>query len=217
MKVSTTKVLGVTEIAVGAIWVWKALIQPMFKSIVEGNLGIFDFTMLPFLSSPGFFAICVGYGLFRHADLNSVTRSIGILFVFAALFIAVSVGAWFQQPSEIASATIVVLTISVFVMLPIYVWLSKRVLKNLGIVTEGLHNFFGKPSAFLLALLVWSFSREVVEFLIPDRTVSGDFNWWHGAAVIAAIFLAFMFYDVFLKVVGIENRLPKHFNGQTHA
>ena len=216
MKFDThAKILAFISILFGGIWLSFSLIYFTINFIQTTSHWMFLTSLSPILvliSLPGIFALKFAIPLLKEANKENIIGSVGSITAMIILF------CWYHSlyyllPLFINSVSFLSELICIFlflIMLPIYITISKYIIKKEFNQTVGIRDLIGKTTigifSFLLFLLFFQiFNPNIGDHNFrPDPTNAQDMFWQSFIGLLPLI-IGVIFYKLVMYLLNLKS------------
>jgi hypothetical protein len=197
-----THILAAIAIAVGCWWSFMVLLQPLKRIWTEGfsdALPWFGLFIIPMMIIPGAMALFSGIGLLKEVTKEGIKGSVGALSIFGVFWSAVYVEK-FLLPEN---SNMLSLLIALAIVIPLYVYISKRLYNSEQLEVSGRDEFIGKGILTLVAWMIWLSLSEFVREYAPVKEGYTHIKEepWDTLGFIAPIIIAWAFYKIASKAL----------------
>ncbi|MDQ8209760.1 hypothetical protein QEH52_19735 [Coraliomargarita sp. SDUM461003] len=148
---------------------------------------------------PGAMALFYGIGLLKEVTKERIKGSVGALAIFGAFWAAVYVEK-FLLPEN---SNMLSLLIALAIIVPLYVFISKRLYYSEQLEVSGRGEFIGKGILTLIAWMIWLSLSEFVREYAPVKEGYTHIKEepWDTLGFIAPIIIAWAFYKIASKAL----------------
>lgn len=201
-KISFTNVTGILALILGCLWVFawgKEIFTVLFK-----DTDLFACFFFSLLSVPGIIVAYNGLKLIRQKNKKYIKGTVGTLCIFIAFLAVAVIGSLFENLIELN--IMILLLIAMILILPIYIFLSKFLMKQEGL-TPIKGEFISRGIIKSIAVLIWLSGSSMIDIHsnlgLKDRlSINLLIDLVSG---LAPLIIAVAFYDIAMKIIEKNN------------
>ena len=205
-KFNLNTAFGILVAFVGMIWVLFILLMSCLGFIEKATdlvgflVSLFYIICLLVFALPGILAIYFGFRLIRQKSKKNIKRAVGALAVFGAFLFFPILNPYWEYLKEIPD--LLLLLVGSFIMIPVYVAISKFLMKKEGLIPEQ-GEFIGKG---IVGLVSWVLCLACFQLFtqnkIPDDNLDKP---WQAILSLSPIIIAFVFYRICIRIIEKRN------------